>query len=462
MLTRQRGLSGVLMAVILIVVAVIALATLALSRLNKSAERSREMAVRFSHLDDAFTQFVAASGRLPCPADPAADTGIAVPSAAGPCTHGEGTVPWQSIGARRDDAIDPWGNRISYRVYSVAVGGLTQDRGASMVDCDTGDSGPVDPATGVCLASPKDTGAANFLGAKGLDVDDLGTAKKAAYVLVSHGETGFGAYTTVGTRKDLPAAGGSERSNTAVTGPFAVKAFSSAQSDPPPPTHPSHFDDYVAYRNLEDLVRKAGLFARNWPEEAAATGSTTSASFGESALETAIGGSVTSGQSVGQVSVTFTGVVASGQVEDGSQELTYVDSGGMAGIGVAGGGSALIQSSANESVRFSFTESFSRFGITLNDFGTFASFVERFELRFFRGDAQVGSQVIGKGCALDGGTASFQVNFGQLFDAVVVTPLAAEHATDPTQSGITAFWIGEIRACVVGACNTGGPSCPIP
>ena len=460
MRSRQRGLGGGLIAVILVVIAVIALASLALSHLNKSADRSRELAVRFKRLDDAFTQFVAASGRLPCPADPAADAGIAVPSTAGPCTHGEGTVPWQSVGARRDDAIDPWGNKISYRVYSATVGGLTQDRGASMVDCDTGDSGPVDPATGVCAAGPRDTGPSNFLAVNRLSVNDLGTARTdVAYVLVSHGETGFGAYTTSGTRKDLPAAGGSERSNTTASGPFTIKAFSPAQTDP---ALAAHFDDYVAYRNVEDLVRKAGLLGRNWPEEAAPTGASTPASFTRSNVETAVGGSVTSGQSVGRVSVTFTGVVASGQVPGGTQELTFVDSGGMAGIGVAGGGSALIQSSASESVRFSFTESFTRFGITLNDFGTFASFVERMELRFFRGDAEVGSPVIGKGCDVDGGTASFQVNFGQLFDAVVVTPLTAAHATDPTQSGITAFWVGEIRACTVGACNTGGPSCPIP
>jgi hypothetical protein len=457
-----------LVAVVLILVAVGTLAALALLQVGRGGERGAQVAARFAALHSAFLQYVAANGRLPCPADPEADTGTAVPPTAGACTHGEGTVPWQTVGARRDDAIDPWGYKISYRVYSPVANGLTRTDGASMVDCDTSDSGPLDTGTALCATSPRDTGPLSFLAGKGLPINDLGVAiTDAAYVLISHGPTGLGAYsagfdpaTLKSARRDMPAAGGSERSNTQASGPFVIKAFSPAGTDA---SSIDHFDDYVSYRSVEALIRAAGRYARNWPEDAASAGR--SVTLSQAAVTAAVGSSVTSDTSVGQVSVTFTGVVTTQgrNTSGGTSEISYYESGGMSGIGVAGGASSLIQSSADEFVRLVFEESFTKFGITLNDFGTVVPFKERVELRFYLGDTQVAAK-IGKGCNFDGGQASFEVDIGpQLFDTVDVTPLTSEHDTDPAQSGITAFWIGEIKACVPAdtSCTTSGLACPL-
>jgi type II secretory pathway pseudopilin PulG len=455
MRSRQRGLAGALVAVVLVIAAVIALATLALSRQSTLGGRAAEVTARMQVLHDALTQFVAANGRLPCPTNPAADDGAeAVGGAPGTCTYGEGTVPWLTIGARRDDGIDPWSHKISYRVYTGAAGSLTQAGGASMVQCDTAETTPAAVTTvsgssgGLCRSDVRvtlrDTTPANFLNGKGLTVDDLGTNRTdVAYVLVSHGPTGGGAYTTNGIRRDLPEATGSERANTTTTGPFVIKAFSEAGVDA---TTAAHFDDFVAYRRIEDLIRAAGVYARDWPEE-----STTATTFNRATVEGAVGTSVTSGSGVGQVSVSFTGVVASGVAGGAATEVAFMEAVDLSwsGIGVAGGGSALLQSSANELLRFQL-ERASKFAITLTNFGFYSGDVyEIVEFRFFNNGTEVGAPRYGVGCNIDGaGTlASFTMDVGVVFDRVDVTPYPAYDISAAAFSGITALLVTELKSC---------------
>jgi type II secretory pathway pseudopilin PulG len=444
----ERGAGGVFVAVVLVLVAVGAIAVLALSRATRLVERGDQVAARFATLQGALLQFVTANERLPCPANPALDDGAeAGGGAAGACMNATGTVPWQTIGARRDDGLDPWGQKISYRVYTGAAGSLAQTKGASMVNCDIGDSGAKDPVTGLCVSAPKDTGVDNFLAGKGLSLSDHGTARTdVAYVLVSHGPTGLGSYTANGTQRELPAAGGDERANTEANGPFVIKAFSAAGTDP---ATAAHFDDFIAYRGIKDLIQAAGVYARQWPEEAATASS--SVTFDQSTVETAVGTTVTPGASVGQVSVTFVGAVAGDALSGGiAAEIAFDVVGGYGGIGVAGGGSALIQSSANELFSIAFSESFTKFGITLNDFGHYGgSYFEIVEFRFFLGASEVaGSPRFGVGCNADGGLAAFSGDLGTSFDRIQITPFPAFDAFSGTLTGITALLIAEVKTCI--------------
>jgi len=458
MLFRQRGLGGTLVAVVLIIVAVSALALLALSRVRSSAERGGQVTSRFAVLHDALVQFVAANGRLPCPADPSLDDGLEGAAVSGVCpvSTQEGTVPWQTIGARRDDAIDPWGGKISYRVYTGNAGSLTQAGGASMVRCDLIETSPLGVTSvigsegGLCRPAPpdgrltvRDTPPANYLLNKELAVTEFGSAQSGvAYVLLSHGASGLGAYTTAGVRREMPAAGGDERSNTNATGPFVIKAFSSPEVTP---TDVAHFDDHVSYRRLDELIRLAGQGAREWPEEITASVGTL---FDESTVETAVGQGVTPGTSVGTVTVNFVGVVATG-IASGSTptDISFAVVGANGGIGVAGGGSALVQSSANESLQLD-VEGASKLGVTLADFGVYSgTFIEIVQFQFFSNGAVVGATRFGVGCQADGGLASFTMDVGGIFDRVVITPLPAFDTDTFTFSGITALLLSEMKTC---------------
>src|SRR5262249_30994955 len=141
---------------------------------------------------------------------------------AGDCDTPAGTIPWRTIGLSRERALDAWGRKISYRVYrgtATGVGSLVQARGASMADCDTIEATPtdVDPGTGLCKpVDPADTNPASrstspaqFLAGKGLKLQYFGRDLSpendhVAYVLISHGATGQGGYTSAGIQLDNP------------------------------------------------------------------------------------------------------------------------------------------------------------------------------------------------------------------------------------------------------------------
>ena len=452
---RQQGLSFALVGVVLLLVMVGILGVRALSRIVLAGRGEERVQAQFAAANDALAQYVATGKRLPCPADPALDTGDEVPTAAGAatCSFPEGTLPWRTIGLARDDAIDPWGGKISYRVYTGAAGSLTQPNGASMVECDSDGTGSATALVGssgrLCatsvLVTQRDTSIANFLAGKGFTVSDNGTAiASVAYVLVSHGATERGAYTTSGTRRDMPL--GDELANTGAIGPFVIKAFSASGTDP---ASAAHFDDLLAYRTITALVKAAGLDARNWPETMTTSNSVT---FDQATVEAAVKTTVTPGSGVGQVTVNFTGVVAAAIDSGGNPvEITYATSGSYGGIGVAGGGSAMVQSSASEVLRLTVERTDGRFGVTLADFGTYGGqpYIELVEFRFFNNGAQVGNPKYGIACQPDGGLASFDVlvGTGTNYDRVDMTPIPALNSNNGMFNGITAFLLAGIKTC---------------
>jgi len=99
-------------------------------------------------------------------------------------------------------------------------------------------------------------------GIPSLTVNDKGAnVTGVAYVLVSHGETGRGAYLPSGQRLlPLPASGGAEASNASV-GSYAITTSNSTAAV----DQATFFDDIVVYESLINLIEKSGLAARNWP-----------------------------------------------------------------------------------------------------------------------------------------------------------------------------------------------------
>lgn len=449
----QRGASGLLILALLMFVVLGVVASYALTRITtKTGDRGVTL-TRLNSAADALEQYAAAAARLPCPADPGVDTGLEVQATAATCTFPEGTLPWRTIGMRRDDAFDAWGRKLSYRVYTGGSGSLTQPAGLSMVECDT-----VEPTTGSATAAAasvgglcvsnndpylRSTSVARFLAGKGLTLSDNGANRgDVAYVIVSHGATGFGAYTASGVRMALPI-GNEERGNTRDVGAFNVRAFSDAETTPAAGTH---FDDLLAYRTLPDLVKRINLAARDWPDTV-----TSSLRFDSPTVGGAMGTGTVAPGDLGTTSLTFPSGVRVGGILGGSPgNIAYGEVGGVGGLGVAGFGT-MISSFLSEGLRLDLPERSARFAVTLNHFGRYdlsgTTYFERAEFRFYSSGSVVAT-IVKAGCQDDGGLASYEIVPPATFDAVEIRALAP---TPVTFGAFTSFLVSEFAACKLDA-----------
>ena len=477
----ERGASALLILLIMVLLLVAFIATFTLSRVSGSGDDRTETRKRLAAAAVALEQYAAARSRLPCPADPAADTGAEVQDTVATCTFGEGTLPWATLGLIREASLDAWGRKISYRVYTGNKGSLTQPGGVSMVECDKIEPTP-GAATGVaasvgglCVSNPdpfqRSTTPEKFLAGKGLRVDDFDvTHNDVAYVLVSHGASGFGGYTTAGVRLTMPDSA-AEKNNTQATGSFTIKAFSGADIEA---NHAQHFDDLLAYATISDLAKRAGLEARDWPDTA-----TSSLTFDSATVSAAAGQTVTSGD-VGAATLDFGSARVSGFSDGGTATNISIDpnTSGTAtdGIGVIraadswlpGSLTNLMSNYGNEYIRIEFSLPGGQFAVTLNNFGTYPSsgetFTERAQFKFYLANTLVGSPIVKSGCRADGGLASFTMAPSGPFDAVEIIPISSTGSDGGTF--YTGFLVSEIKACTASAATcktgltTGANTCP--
>jgi type II secretory pathway pseudopilin PulG len=470
---RERGASALLILLIMALLLVAFFAVFTLSRVSGAGDERADTQKRLAAAALALEQYAAAGSRLPCPADPTADTGAEVQNTVATCTFGEGTLPWLALGMTRDASLDAWGRKISYRVYTGNKGSLTQPGGASMVDCDkveptTGAATPVAGSLGgLCVANAdpfqRSTTPDKFLAGKGLTLVDFGvTHNDVAYVLISHGASGLGAYTTAGARLAMPNSV-KERNNTRETGAFTIDAFSGADIEA---VNAQHFDDLLVYATIPDLVKRAGLEARDWPDTA-----TSSLTFDSATISAAAGTTVTSGD-VGAATLDFGSARVSGfsGASPAATNISYdpnTSGTPTGGIGVAGSFSNLMSSLGNEYLRIEFSQPGGKFAVTLNNFGTYSfgeTFTEEAQFKFYLANTLVGSAVTKGGCNPDGGLASFLMTPSGPFDAVEIIPVAATGSSGG--SSYSAFLVSEIKACAASAAScktgltTGANTCP--
>ncbi len=278
-LRNQRGVIGLMAASALVLVVGTTLIIKQLEGIQSEARRIKSTAEALETLRKSVINFAAVNGRLPCPASGAADAGVAVPNVASAvCTNPNGTVPWNALGLAKSTAFDGWNRKISYRVYTGASG-VTVAGGANMSDCDLVPATPVDPlgpnfqCTAAHTTSGQPGSPIGFLSAAhrpGLSVS--GTALPAAvtqvaFVLISHGQSGAGAWLEGGARQALPAAGNAaEFGNTLAVGPFFRQLYSDKSVAV---TANNHFDDELIYMTIADLINGAGRGPRRWAGVAA-------------------------------------------------------------------------------------------------------------------------------------------------------------------------------------------------
>lgn len=451
----QRGLVGVVVLVVLVLMMAALIASYTLSRLGTSTEERTTTETRLARAAESLDRYVSSAHRLPCPANPAVDTGDEVTATPTTCTYGEGTIPWKAIGLKREDAFDGWGRKLSYRVHTgtpAGNGSLTQAEGASMVNCDITDPAPALGANGICnnpMNAPtrRDTTPALFRAGKGLSLADMGTNyTDVAYVVISHGVTGLGSYSASGIRRDLPT--GDERGNTREAGSFTIKSFSDPDTSSSVGTF---FDDMLVYRRLDDLMTRTGLTARDWPETYS-----TSQLLDGATVSAAVGSTVTSGQTLG-TSVDLGRVTVSGFTGGTATDVNYVETTpGNAATGALGvaGSSTLMSSATGEFLRFDFDDKATSFAVTLTHFGTYVQATtrtEHAEFRFYLDGIQVGLAVTKDGCNADGSLASFSITPSLTFDRVEIQPRSA---TPGGASFLTEFLVAEVKACAGSTCVT--------
>jgi hypothetical protein len=280
---------------------------------------------------------------------------------------------------------------------------------------------------------------------------------------MSHGRTGYGAWTTSGVRKSYSDVKGVELQNTSATGPFAIKPFSDVDTEAN--TAP-HFDDLILYRTIPDLVAKIGLAGRDWPD-----GIVGSATFNAQSISAARGSTVTPGD-LGTATLSFPTV----SVTATGGDLTYQTVTGpsnVEGLGVYGAGGVLAITSANSgAIKLGFTANAATFAITLADFGKNGAYADRAQLSFLNASDVVVATATVTGCAADGGLATFSVPSAippatpPLFRSVVVKALPAIDASMNTAT--TTFLISEAQACDTSATfcttplSTPANKCPYP
>lgn len=292
---RAAGFTLIEVVVVLMIFSLVIAMAAAITRSISAAQKRSLTITRLALVDAALVQFVSQTKRLPCPADgtllsTANTAGLEVRNTNGGCsvnvatpvTLQNGVVPWRTLGLTESDATDGWERRLTYRLQpELAANGSPMD----MSWCDPAGTGPAIGATNACqsngsCSSSTTAGIANctppmaFLANKGLTVKNIAgttvmdpTANPhtgAAYVVISHGETGGGGYASTGTLTTSSVTDGTEEARNYANLAFvAGTTFYVDDSLMETSGVATHFDDLVSRPALLSVINKAGLGPRS-------------------------------------------------------------------------------------------------------------------------------------------------------------------------------------------------------
>lgn len=306
--STQRG--GIVMPMILsiLVLGASMLALQAAKQTRQPLEAQRTTVQRMDILEKALKAYTVTHARLPCPAKgnalaTDADFGLSSPNAAtATCTNPDGIVPWRTLGISQSEAMDGWGRFISYRVpvdtpappAVPTTAGMTRANAADMTNCDEYELLPT-PVSAPTFECPSSLDARDknpvplsvplgFLDVRpGLTVRVNGTdppQTQIAWVLISHGPTGLGAWRSgqnpasrVCGLQQMPPANSDECDNTLALPAFFVQRPPEVLAAGGQPLNPAvdinHFDDVVRFQKIEEFIASTGRGARDWPEAVA-------------------------------------------------------------------------------------------------------------------------------------------------------------------------------------------------
>ncbi len=280
---RSGGFTLIETVVVLLIFGIVVAMAAALTRGITASQKRSLTATRLAGLDAAMINFVAQQKRMPCPADgrlasSANNAGTEV--SAGSCSAASlqhGVVPWRTLGLSETDATDGWDRRITYRLDPA----LSVANEMDLSQCDPAGgviAGPVATCAAGCTQATLAacTAPSAFLNGKGLRIISAAAVPitlmdpqvvpytGAAYVLISHGESGGGGYLNTGklATSSSDGDGTGELKNYASTIFTSVTVTNYVDDSISDVAGASHFDDIVSRPSVMTVVTRAGLGPR--------------------------------------------------------------------------------------------------------------------------------------------------------------------------------------------------------
>ncbi len=244
----QRGAALLLTVLVLLLVGLMVIAGMRYEGSKVGLSRQQSVAKQTTQvIQRALWQFVARNYRLPCPADPTAGNGNEAPVGGGACTFPNGTtygvVPWHTLELQQSDALDPWGHQVGYAVSGQGAGPVLL----------TNPSTPSNPGPlQIQIPTP---------GTDSICVGPCSSFSNLnAYVLISFGPDGAGAYTAAG--KQIPAAAGTTEYPNSQVAAFQMNSpqpFVSGPYNNGTPNHANLFDDWLIYQTSEQVCESVNF-----------------------------------------------------------------------------------------------------------------------------------------------------------------------------------------------------------
>jgi hypothetical protein len=463
-LHAQRGLAAAAVLIVIILAAVVLVLGRGIFDKTVLLDQRAVTDANLKRVADALVSYTALNRFLPCPAQgndsllagTPENIGKADPEGAtNLCNAQDGVVPWQTIALRRSEALDGWGRKISYRVFSGGAG-FTTTNGLNMTACNTSlaPDAPMDSlgsASSCKTGSPPPNTPSQFLAARGtmLEVEEEGGIRSGnAFVLISHGESGNGAFiaevSVGGAARVLAPASTKEIANTQA----GTRYWNTSRSPPGvQPAESTYFDDVVAYMSAPELVAKAKLLGRPYSQFPL------TATMSTSSIEAAVPGfDHTRSQDTGRTSLALGGflITASSSLTPGPLNIGFREQDSVGGIGVIGGGSTSgdLNSFFDERLTFQLGSGseFQQADVALNAFEVvdfFPRITERAEISFWRGGVQQQASIL-VAWHIDNRPSRclFELVPGMAFDRLDVRALSRSG-----DSGSSRFTVSSVKAC---------------
>jgi prepilin-type N-terminal cleavage/methylation domain-containing protein len=280
---RARGFTLIEIVVVLFILGIVISMAAAITSALMATQKLSTTTTRIQAVDAAIVQFAMQRKRLPCPADGTLDSTNAnagaetarVPATGCSTNQAGGVVPWRALGLAESDVMDGWYHRLTYRIQP----GLAADSALDMSWCDPASTVTPIVATASCSTACSSTALgsctppAAFLLTKGLQVKNVtGTTimdpaanppTGAAYVVISAGSSGGGAYTPSGQVSPSTTVDGTQEAKNYANVAYTAGVTYYVDDSISDGAGASHFDDIVSRPALLTVINKAGLGPRS-------------------------------------------------------------------------------------------------------------------------------------------------------------------------------------------------------